>query len=381
MKNIFVDTAEIEIKAGTGGNGKVSFLRAKHIAKGGPDGGDGGKGGNVIVKVNPNMATLMDFRSKPNYKGQNGDMGSFKNMTGVNGEDLVILVPMGTLVYQIEGKDETLIGDLVEKGQELLVATGGVGGKGNSRFKSSINRTPIQFTPGVIGEERTLRLEIKLIADVGLVGFPNAGKSTLINRLTGANAKVAAYPFTTLNPNLGLCKLKNGNKIIIADVPGLIEGASEGKGLGDDFLRHIERTKIIVHMIDPFTLEEEGLVEKALRDYKAIRKELEDYGANLGSKIEIVTINKMDIAEVSEAFEDIKAAFKSKNIDVIGISSLAGQGTEVLLNILTEKLSNIPTETTFSSEIPTKVYTINDLPNKRIVFRGNKTQEIFKNLK
>ena len=381
MSNSFVDTAKINIKAGRGGDGKVSFLRERHQPKGGPDGGDGGNGGNVILKVNPNMATLMDFRSKPKHKAKSGIPGGPKNMKGENGDDLVIYVPKGTLIFDIKGDSETLVGDLVENGRELRVATGGTGGKGNSRFKSSVNRTPTQYTPGSKGEERNLRLEIKLLADIGLVGFPNAGKSTLINRLTGANAKVADYPFTTLNPNLGVCELKNGNKIIVADLPGLIEGAAEGKGLGDEFLRHIERTRLIVHLIDPFSLDEEDLVEKSLKSYDAIRKELKDHGAQLEEKKEIVVVNKMDITEVREAFESIKEAFKERDLDVLGISSLSGDGIDSLLERITQELDEIPEKTIFSVKKPVKVYTINDLPNRRLVFKGNQTITLIKKLK
>lgn len=368
-KNTFVDTAEILVKAGDGGNGAVSFRREKYIAKGGPDGGDGGDGGDVILKANTNMATLLDFRSKEKYAAESGKQGSGTKMTGLNGSDLVIRIPVGTLVYA----GDTLVGDLVTDGQELVIAKGGVGGKGNDKFKSSTNRTPRQFTRGTKGEQKTLKLEIKLIADIGLVGLPNAGKSTLINRLAGIQAKVAQYPFTTLNPNLGVAQLKNSKKVIIADIPGLIEGASEGRGLGDEFLRHIERTKLIVHLVDPFPLnEDEDIVETALKNYKIIRTELENYGANLSQKKEIVAINKLDIPQVEERFDEIKTAFRKLKVDAIGISALSGKGVETLINRLTEELEKIPSVPTFNVERPTKVYTINDLPNKRIVFRENK---------
>ena len=375
-KNTFVDTSQIHVKAGNGGDGLVSFRREKYIAKGGPNGGDGGDGGDVILKATSNMATLLDFRSKALYEAQSGGPGGSEKMSGKNGGGLVVRVPRGTLVYEVRGGaggENILIGDLVSEGQGLRVARGGKGGKGNDKFKSSTNRTPRQFTRGIKGEEKTLKLEIKLIADIGLVGLPNAGKSTLINRLAGINARVADYPFTTLNPNLGVAELKNGNKVIVADIPGLIEGASEGKGLGDDFLRHIERTRLIVHLIDPFSFDEDMKMDKiAVKNYQTIRQELENYGANLSKKKEIVVINKVEIPQVQESFDEIKAAFDKMGVGVLGISALSGIGIEALINKLTKELEKIPVHTSFDITTPTKVYTINDLPNKRIVFRGNK---------
>ncbi len=367
---IMIDTAEITVQAGKGGNGKLSFRREKFNPKGGPDGGDGGDGGSVYLRVNENMSTLRDFRSKHKYEGEPGEPGGANSMTGAAGDDLYIDVPQGTLVYLQQARGEVLIGDLVDNGQALLVATGGSGGKGNERFKSSVNRTPEQTTKGTPGEEKNIKLEVKLIADVGLVGFPNAGKSTLINKLAGTSAKVANYPFTTLIPNLGVVRLKNGKNAIFADVPGLIAGASEGKGLGDDFLRHIERTRIIVHMIDPFIMvEDTDFVETSLKAYADIRKELEDYAGALENKKEIVVINKIDIFEIKEAFGNIKNAFKEKGIDVLGISAVTGEGLEELVNVITQMLEETPEKPKFEVSDPIKVVNINDLPNKRMVFR------------
>ncbi len=365
---MFVDTAQIEVTAGKGGDGRVSFRREKFVPKGGPDGGDGASGGNVVIKVDPSMATLMDFRAKPTYKAQDGQMGGSSKMTGADGDDLIINVPQGTLVYQV-GDEELLIGDMVEKDQTLIVAHGGIGGKGNTRFKSSTNQTPMQFTPGGVPESKTLKLEIKLIADVGLIGFPNAGKSTLINKLAGTKAKVAGYEFTTLSPNLGVCKLKDGNKIILADVPGLIEGASEGKGLGDDFLRHVERTRLLVHLVDPYT-HDEDMIKKATNAYKAIRTELKNYGAGLEEKQEIAVINKIDITEIKQNLNNIIEEFNKYDVEIFGISAVTGEGLEKLLDTITQRLASIPKQIGFETTTPTKVFTIDNLPNRRMVFRG-----------
>uniref|UniRef100_A0A7C4XVG8 GTPase Obg n=1 Tax=candidate division WWE3 bacterium TaxID=2053526 RepID=A0A7C4XVG8_UNCKA len=387
-KNLFIDTAQIKVKAGNGGDGAVSFRREKYVPRGGPDGGDGGNGGSVYFEADSNMATLMDFRAKSSYKAQNGQPGMGKKMHGLNGEDLVIRVPQGTLVYvrggsgsgdwenqEISTTSDILIADMVDKNSRVLVALGGRGGKGNEKFKSSTNQTPLQYTKGGMGEEKTLRLEIKLIADIGLVGLPNAGKSTLLNKLTGANVKVANYPFTTLIPNLGVCRFKNGKSLIIADLPGLIEGAAEGKGLGDDFLRHVERTKLIVHLIDSYVIGKEDLVKSSLESYSAIRAELKSYGANLFSKKEIIVINKIDILEVQDKFKDIEKGFKKIGLSIYGISAMTGEGIENFLNKLQEEyklVSEVPLEKPAKA---TKIYGIGDLPNKRLVFHDNMSEK------
>jgi GTPase len=385
-KNQLIDIAEIFVKAGNGGDGKVSFKREKYLPKGGPDGGNGGAGGSVIFEADEKLATLRDFRSKPNYKGEHGQPGGAKEMTGPDGEDLVIKVPVGTLIYQIENKEadspsELLIGDLVSDGQQLLVASGGVGGKGNTLFKSSINQTPMQYTEGTKGEEKDLRLEIKLIADIGLVGLPNAGKSTLINYLTSAQAKVASYPFTTLSPNLGVCKLRDGKTAVIADVPGLIEGASEGKGLGDDFLRHVERTRLLVHIVDPSFVGEEDVVSKVLESYEVIRNELKGYSKDLADKQEIIAINKIDLMEVGENIEAIVKAFVDKGLRVFPISAVSGEGLDALLGEITVMLEKTPKTPGFEVTKPIKVYTLNDLPNRRIVHGGVLKKEELKELR
>ena len=385
---MLIDTAEIKVRSGDGGNGHVSFRRAKFIPKGGPDGGDGGDGGDVRLVAAHNLVTLRDFRTRPSYEAENGAEGGKKKCIGADGEDLCIKLPVGTLVYEIREdsnlhqKEEILVGDLVEDGQDLLICRGGFGGKGNYRFKSSTNQTPMQYTEGTRGESKDLRLEIKVIADIGLVGLPNAGKSTLINQLTSAQAKVGSYPFTTLAPNLGILNLDD-KALVLADIPGLIEGASEGKGLGDDFLRHVERTRLLVHIIDPFgenmaasilnasaTPTGKVLAESAWKAYTTIRRELEDYSEALALKKEIVVINKIDITEVKESFEYIKDHFNSKGVDVLGISVATGEGMDGLTNKLREILPTLPKKTIFEPEPVIKTYNIHNLPNKRMVFSG-----------
>jgi len=376
-----VDTAIIKIKAGNGGDGHVSFRREKFIAKGGPDGGDGGKGGSVYFVADENLNTLLDFHSRPRYEGEPGVVGGKKKMAGANGEDLLIRVPVGTLVYEERSKEirddsaeisrsteDLLVCDLLTHGEKFLIARGGRGGKGNVHFKSSTNQVPMQYTPGVLGEEKIIRLEVKIVADVGLIGMPNAGKSTLLNHLTNSNAKVANYPFTTLSPNLGAYTLKNGNTIVLADIPGLIEGASEGKGLGDDFLRHVERTRILVHMIDGFNTD-------PVDSYEVIRKELVNYGKGLENKPEIIVVNKIDITEVKDSFDIIVDAFKDKNIKVFGISAATGEGIEDLMIEVMKVLEVNPKVVEFEVKTPTRAYTIANLPNKKIVFKEREVLE------
>lgn len=364
-----IDQVVIKVKAGNGGDGHVSFRREKFIAKGGPDGGDGGNGGNVYFIADENMNTLLDFRSKARYEAQPGAEGGKKKMSGFEGKDLIIRVPVGTLLYvkREEGED-LLVADLIEHDQKFMIAKGGRGGKGNVHFKSSTNQAPMQYTPGTQGEEKTIRLEIKLVADVGLVGMPNAGKSTILNQLTNSNAKVANYPFTTISPNLGAYTLRNGITIILADIPGLIEGASKGKGLGDEFLRHIERTRVLVHMIDGFSAD-------PFNDYEVIRKELIDYGKGLESKPEIVVINKIDITEVKENFENIVESFSKKGIKVFGVSSATGEGIDDLMLEVMKVLEVTPKQIEFQIKKPTKTYTIANLPNKKIVFKDRDVLE------
>ncbi|MFA6981770.1 MAG: GTPase ObgE [Patescibacteria group bacterium] len=373
---MLIDIAQIKVKAGKGGDGCLSFLRTKRTAFGGPNGGNGGNGGDVYLIADHNLATHMDFRSKEIYKAQNGAPGEGENMHGANGEDLYVRVPTGTLVYELENGKEVLVSDMLDDGGTFLMASGGHGGRGNATFKSSTNQAPRETTLGTKGEEKTLKLEIKLIADIGLVGLPNAGKSTLINQLTSANAKTANYPFTTLFPNLGTCKLASGQTVVIADIPGLIEGASEGKGLGDEFLRHIERTRFLIHIVEPQLSEDrKELVASAVKNYQIIRKELQSYRVDLSGKPEIVVINKLDITEVNEAFDEIVKSFKKIKVKVLGISAVTGQGIEELKIEMMKVLEKSPKIQKFEAAQPIKRFNISNLPNKRLVFKIPHTDE------
>ncbi len=297
----FLDQAKIYIKAGNGGSGSASFRREKFVEYGGPDGGDGGDGGSIIIQSDRNLNTLIDFRYAQHFKAQHGRPGSKRNKTGANGEDLILKVPLGTQVY--EEDNNTLIYDFTKNKEKYLVATGGKGGLGNVRFKSSTNRAPRKKTNGKLGEEFWIWLQLKVIADIGIIGKPNAGKSSLLAALTRAKPKIANYPFTTINPNLGV-SYYGGKEITLADIPGLVEGAHKGVGLGDKFLRHIERCKILLHLID---LSEDNL----LNSYKKIKLELSNYDKNLIKKKEIIFFNKSDLLENNEINAKLKE-FKKK---------------------------------------------------------------------
>jgi len=301
----FLDQAKIYIKAGNGGSGSASFRREKFVEYGGPDGGDGGDGGSIIVQSDRNLNTLIDFRYAQHFKARHGKSGSKRNKTGANGEDLILKVPIGTQIY--EEDNNTLIYDFTKNKEKYLVATGGKGGLGNVRFKSSTNRAPRKKTNGKLGEEFWIWLQLKVIADIGIIGKPNAGKSSLLAALTRAKPKIANYPFTTINPNLGV-SYYGGKEITLADIPGLVEGAHKGVGLGDKFLRHIERCKILLHLID---LTEDDL----LNSYKKIKLELSNYDKNLIKKKEIIFFNKSDLLESHEInikLEDFKKKINTK---------------------------------------------------------------------
>lgn len=311
----------------------VSFRHEKYVPKGGPDGGDGGRGGNVYLVADKNLATLYDFTHRRNFKAEDGKDGGPKKMTGKSGRDLFLKVPVGTVV-KIQNERETIT-DLTKHEQIFLVAQGRKGGLGNTQFKSSTNQAPREFTRGKLGEEKELVLELKLIADVGIIGLPNAGKSTLLNALTAAQAKVGEYPFTTLHPNLGVMEIA-GRQIVLADIPGLIEGASQGKGLGDEFLRHIERTKVLVHLVEPLiNLESHrataaNLARQAAINYQIIQKELTDYSQRLLEKPEIVVVNKIDVTEVRENLPRIKKTLQRMVVTQTPVLTISAANREGL---------------------------------------------------
>ena len=323
---MFIDEAEIHVKAGDGGAGSVSFRREKFVPKGGPDGGDGGNGGSVIFVADPAKDTLLDFAGKHHWNAPRGEAGMSKKMYGKDGEDLVIPVPPGTLIYDIE--HNILIADLSEVGRRIVIARGGKGGRGNFHFRSSTNQTPRYAEPGTEGQERHLKLELKLIADVGLVGMPNAGKSTLLRAVSAARPKVADYPFTTLEPQLGIVDLIGDRRMVIADIPGLIEGAQQGAGLGTAFLKHIERTKVIVHMLDLYPSDNSDPAD----NYRTIRKELEAFSPLLAEKREIVAPNKTDLSIDDEALDKLRKDLPG--VELFPISGATRIGVDKLLEAL-----------------------------------------------
>ena len=308
----FLDQVKIYIKAGNGGDGSPSFRREKFIEFGGPDGGDGGKGGSVILRAEQNLNTLIDFRYQQHHKAQRGENGSGQNRTGKGGEDLILKVPLGTQVF--EEDDKTLIYDFTKIGEEFIAANGGKGGLGNTRFKSSTNRAPRKYTKGTAGEEFVIWLQLKTIADIGIIGLPNAGKSSLLAAVTNANPKIANYQFTTLNPNLGVATYDD-KEITLADIPGLIEGAHEGTGLGTQFLKHIERCKSLLHLID---ITNENLIES----YNQVKKELQNYSSELIKKKELIVLNKIDLVDEDVVKKKIKDFSKNNKSEVLTLSTL-----------------------------------------------------------
>jgi GTP-binding protein len=330
---MFIDQVTISVKAGDGGDGCCSFRREKHIPLGGPDGGDGGRGGDVILQVDPNLSTLIDLRYKKLYQAENGKPGKGNQMTGRSGKDLIVSLPPGTLVKNKE-TDELLV-DLKESGQQFVVVKGGNYGQGNIRFKSATNRAPKKFGTGKPGESCQLFLELKLLADVGIIGFPNAGKSTLISRISNARPKVAGYPFTTLVPNLGIVRLDEGESFVAADIPGLIEGAHKGKGLGHQFLRHIERTRLLLHLIDFSDIDSDNILDR----YHKLQNELKAFSENLFDKPQILVATKMDDPQSMINLEKVKPSMKEINSSLLTISSLTGKGIEQLLWKIKEGLA------------------------------------------
>lgn len=322
----FVDEAVIQAVAGKGGDGCLSFLRAKYVPRGGPNGGDGGSGGSIFLKANASLNTLIDFRYQRLHRAINGQQGMGQNCSGKGGDDMIIAVPIGTMVYDSE--TEELIGDLTEENQMLLVCKGGRGGLGNTHFKSSVNRTPRQITKGALGEKRMLRLELKVLADVGLLGMPNAGKSMLIRSVSSARPRVADYPFTTLYPNLGVVRVGPLRSFVMADIPGLLEGAAEGTGLGIQFLKHLMRTHILLHVVDIAAVDGHVPAQAA----QAIIKELEKFSADLAIKPRWLVLNKIDLLQPDEVEQRTQEVISALNWDgpVFKISALSKQGTELL---------------------------------------------------
>jgi len=329
----FVDEVRIRVQAGRGGNGCVSFRREKYVPRGGPDGGDGGKGGDVCLQASERKHTLLDFRYHHLFKAASGKHGSGQNRHGRGGEDLVLEVPPGTIVKDIETGE--ILADLVRLGQRWVAAKGGAGGKGNTRFASSTKQVPREAEDGQEGEERELLLELKLFADVGLVGFPNAGKSTFIASISAARPKIADYPFTTLVPNLGVVQYGDAQPFVVADIPGLIEGAHQGAGLGTRFLRHIERTHILVHVIDVTQVP----LDDPLEPYRQIEHELSSYSEDLCEKVRIIALNKVDLIEDPQRLEAITEPYRQTGHPVFSISALRRQGLQELVRFLVHLIS------------------------------------------
>jgi len=335
---LLVDVARIKVKAGKGGNGIVSFRREKYIAAGGPDGGDGGKGADIIFRVDQSMSTLMDFRYKKSYNAKPGENGGPSNRTGRGAEDLVIKVPPGTIIKDINtGK---AIADLTEDGEKFVVAKGGRGGRGNARFTTSTRQIPRFAEQGEDGEEREILLELKLIADVGLIGYPNVGKSTILSIMTSAKPKIADYHFTTLEPNLGVVMLDDGASFVLADIPGLIEGAHEGAGLGHQFLRHVERTRVLVHVLDVSGVEGRDPIE----DFRTINSELKQFNEKLSIRRQIVAANKMDLPDAEENFIKLKDKLTAEGYEVFPICAAIDEGLKEVFYRVNELLKEIPKE-------------------------------------
>ncbi len=352
---MFTDKARIFVKAGNGGNGAISFRREKYVAAGGPDGGDGGRGGNVIFKAEPGMTTLMDFKYKRKYTAQSGEDGAGKRRKGANGGDITIKVPPGTVIR--DAKSGRVIADMSDTGREAVIARGGNGGWGNAHFATAVRQTPNFAKNGQPGDEREITLELKLLADVGLVGFPNVGKSTLLSATTKADPKIANYHFTTLEPNLGVVDLGDGRSFVMADIPGIIEGASEGIGLGHEFLRHIERTRILLHIIDVSGTEGRNPAE----DFDIINGELSKYDMELEERPQIVVANKTDIIQDAGAYKTFLEEMKKRGIEVFEISAATSKGVSELMNKTYEELTKLPPITVFEPEMSIEEeYTLGD---------------------
>ena len=331
----FVDEAVISVQSGDGGRGCVSFRREKYIPRGGPDGGDGGDGGNVIIRATERLHTLTDYSLRKHFKAQDGRPGRGKGQTGKDGKDIILEVPLGTIIYDQESGE--LLADLIQEDQEIFVIPGGKGGRGNQHFATPTNRAPRTAQPGLPGQKRTIRLSLKYLADIGLIGLPNAGKSTLLSRLTNARPRIDSYPFTTLVPNLGVLVLDDERALTMADIPGLIDGASEGRGLGHRFLRHIERTRLLLHLIDITYVPVHDLLE----DFFSLKNEMEKFDPSLIQKDQMVLINKIDIRSPEHRkIESIITALDEMGVDAVPISALTGEGLDEVKQVLARKFHN-----------------------------------------
>ena len=365
---MFTDYTKIIIKAGDGGNGAATFRREKYVASGGPDGGDGGNGGNVYFQVDKDKNTLIDFRYNKKFKAKNGENGSGSHCNGKYGEDLYIKVPIGTVIKDAEtGK---VIADLSEPNQKELILKGGRGGRGNSHFATSTRQAPRFSEDGEKGEEKELILELKLLADVGLLGFPNVGKSTFLSIVTDAKPKIANYHFTTIEPNLGVVKTKDGNGFVIADIPGIIEGASEGVGLGIQFLRHVERTRLLLHFLDVSGQEGRNPVE----DFYAINKELKKYSEKLSTRKQIIVANKIDVIQDDALLKEVEKLAKKEKLEIFKISAVTKEGVEELIDYVAKTLKTLPKEDLIDIEDKI-VYTLED---KKDEWKIEKVDGVFK---
>ena len=351
---MFTDYVKIYAKAGNGGNGAVSFRREKYVASGGPDGGDGGKGGDIYFEVNPDSNTLVDFRYKKKFKADNGNNGEGSHKYGRGGQDLIIKVPRGTIIKDAQTGE--VLADLSEEKQKELILKGGKGGKGNSHFATSTRQAPRFSEAGQEGEEKELILELKLLADVGLIGFPSVGKSTILSVVTSATPKIADYHFTTLEPNLGVVKAEYGDSFVIADIPGLIEGASEGTGLGIQFLRHIERTRLLLHVVDVSGSEGRNPVQ----DFYTINRELEKYSKKLAARKQIIVANKADIAQDEMLYKELENLAREQKMEIFKISAATGRGLKELMTHVSEVLKTLPKEELVEVSSARKVYKLEE---------------------